>query len=156
MPISNRVRTSSARRISLNSKLKTLTHLKPSNFVPMIKLLERTRRPDITFCRNGRISITARVVRMLSLQPGDSINIAFHLGECYLLPVRHAGTPGRHHAQCYPTKKGSRNYCANSVMLARLMLDNCGIKEQRASFMIGQAEKRDGETVLPIIFKHPL
>lgn len=122
----------------------------------MIKLLERTRRPDITFCRNGRISITARVVRMLSLQPGDSINIAFHLGECYLLPVRHAGTPGRHHAQCYPTKKGSRNYCANSVMLARLMLDNCGIKEQRASFMIGQAEKRDGETVLPIIFKHPL
>ena len=44
----------------------------------MIKLLQRTRRPDITFCRNGRISITARVVRLLSLQPGDSINIAFH------------------------------------------------------------------------------
>lgn len=122
----------------------------------MIKLLERTRRPDITFSRNGRISITARVVRLLSLQPGDSINVAFHLGECYLLAARHDNAIGRHIAQCYPTKKGSRNYCANSVMLCRLMLDNCRIREQRASFMVGQAEKRDGETVLPIIFKHPL
>ena len=118
----------------------------------MIKLLERTRRPDITFSRNGRISITARVVRLISL----SINVAFHLGECYLLAVRHQNAIGRHVAQCHPTKKGSKNYCASSVLLARLMLDNCGIKEQRASFMIGQAEKRDGETVLPIIFKHPL
>ena len=122
----------------------------------MIKLLERTRRPDITFSRNGLISITARVVRLLSLQPGDSINVAFHLGECYLLAVRHQNAIGRHVAQCHPTKKGSKNYCASSVILARLMLDNCGIKEQRASFMIGQAEKLDGETVLPIIFKHPL
>lgn len=121
----------------------------------MIKLLERTRRPDITFCRNGRISITARVVRLLSLQPGDSINIAFHLGECYLLAARHDNAIGRHIAQCYPTKKGSRNYCANSVMLARLMLDNCNIKEQRASFMVGKQETRDGDVCVPIIFKNP-
>ena len=82
----------------------------------MIKLLERTRRPDITFFRNGRISITARVVRLLSLQPGDSINVAFHLGECYLLAVRHQNAIGRHVAQCHPTKKGSKNYCASSVL----------------------------------------
>ena len=122
----------------------------------MIKLLQRTRRPDITFCRNGRISITARVVRLLSLQPGDSINIAFHLGECYLLVSRHTGTVGRHIAQCYPTKKGSRNYCANSVLLARLMLDNCKISEHRASFMVGKEEMRDGDVCVPIIFKNPL
>lgn len=121
----------------------------------MIKLLERTRRPDITFCRNGRISITARVVRMLSLQPGDSINIAFHLGECYLLPVRHAGTPGRHHAQCYPTKQGSQNFCANSALLARLMLDNCQVSAQRAAFMVGKEQTRDGDVCVPIIFKSP-
>ena len=122
----------------------------------MIKLLQRTRRPDITFCRNGRISITARVVRLLSLQPGDSINIAFHLGECYLLASRHANSVGRHIAQCYPTKKDSHNYCANSVCLARLMLDNCGIHDQRASFMVGEETTHDGDVCLPIIFKNPL
>lgn len=122
----------------------------------MIKLLERTRCPDITFCRNGRIFITARVVRLLSLRPGDSINIAFHLGECYLLAARHDNAIGRHIAQCYPTKKGSRNYCANSVMLCRLMLDNCRIREQRASFMVGKEEMRNGEVYLPIIYKMPL
>lgn len=122
----------------------------------MIKLLERTRRPDITFSRNGRISITARVVRLLSLLPGDSINIAFHLGECYLMASRHNENAGRHIAQCYPTKKGSLNYCANSVTLCRLMLDNCKVKEQRASFMVGKEETRDGEIYLPIIYKMPL
>lgn len=122
----------------------------------MIKLLQRTRRPDITFCRNGRISITARVVRLLSLQPGDSINIAFHLGECYLLASRHTDAIGRHIAQCYPTKKGSRNYCANSVTLARLMLDNCKVQGERASFMVGKEEMRNGEVCLPIIYKMPL
>ncbi len=122
----------------------------------MIKLLQRTRRPDITFCRNGRIFLTARVVRLLSLRPGDSINIAFHLGECYLLAARHDGAVGRHAARCHPTKKGSRNYCANSVTLARLMLDRCGVNAERASFMAGKEERRNGELCLPVIFKMPL
>ncbi len=114
----------------------------------MITLLERTRRPDITFCLGGRISITARVARILALQPGDSINVAFHLGECYLFATRHNNAVGRHIAQCYPTKKGSRNYCANSVML-----DNCHLHHYRASFMVGKEEMRNGEVYLPIIYK---
>ncbi len=122
----------------------------------MIKLLERTRRPDITFCRNGRISITARVARILALRPGDSINIAFYLGECYLFAARHDNAVGRHIAQCYPTKKGSHNYRANSVTLARLMLDNCHVQDYRAAFMVGKEEMRNGEVYLPIIYKRPL
>ena len=122
----------------------------------MNTLLERTRRPDITFSRNGRISITARVVRLLSLQPGDSINIAFHLGECYLIALRHPSAVGRHIAQCHPTKKGSRNFCANSVVLARLMLDKCQLPQQRASFLVGTPTTRDGNTIIPIIFKNPI
>lgn len=47
----------------------------------MIKLLEHTRRPDISFYRNGTIRIAARVSRMLSLSPGDVINIAVTEGE---------------------------------------------------------------------------
>ncbi len=122
----------------------------------MIKLLQRTRRPDITFSRNGRISITARVVRILSIQPGDSINIAFHDGECYLMATHHGNAAGRHIAQCYPTKKGSRNYCASSVTLARLMLAGCKVQGERASFMVGKEETRNGEVYLPIIYKMPL
>lgn len=123
----------------------------------MIKLLELTRRPDITFCRNGRISITARVARMLSLHPGDSINIAFHLGECYLLSVRHPNAVGQHIAQCHRTKKGSNNYSASSVQLARLMLDKCGITKDKASFAVGLPEDNNyGETIVPIIYKDPL
>lgn len=120
----------------------------------MIKLLQRTRRPDITFCRNGRISITARVVHTLAIRPGDSVNVAFHLGECYLL-VSH-NTVGRHVAQCYPSKNGSHNFCANSVTLCRLMLDKCQVQGSRASFMVGKPETEDGETRLPIIYRHPL
>lgn len=122
----------------------------------MIKLLQRTRRPDITFCRNGRISLTARVVRLLSLRPGDGINIVFHLDECYLTASRNAGAIGRHIASCHPTKKGSLNYCANSVLLARLMLERCNVRERRASFIVGKEEVIDGEVYLPIIYKMPL
>lgn len=122
----------------------------------MKKLLQRTRRPDISFCRNGRISLSARVVKVLSLQPGDSINVAFHLGECYLLASHNDNAAGRRIATCYPTKKGSRNFCANSVTLARLMLDKCNVPGLRASFLVGKGESIDGEVCLPIIYKMPL
>ena len=39
-------------------------------------------------------------------------------------------------------------------MLARLMLDNCKISQQRASFMVGKEEMRNGEVYLPIIYKN--
>ena len=41
------------------------------------KLLVHTRRPDITFCRNGIIRITATLARALSLLPGDIIKNGF-------------------------------------------------------------------------------
>ncbi len=122
----------------------------------MKKLLQRTRRPDITFCRNGRIFITARVVRLLALQPGDSVNVAFHLGECYLTASHNHDAPGRHIAQCYPTKTGSRSFCANSVSLCRQMLDGCGVLGERASFLVGKETTVGGELCLPIIYKMPL
>lgn len=122
----------------------------------MMKLLQRTRRPDITFCRNGRISVTARVVKALSIRPGDSLNVAFHQGECLLLAQHHDNSVGRHVASCYPTKKGSHNYCANSVKLCRLMLDNCHIQALRASFMVGEPVMHDDELFLPIIYQNPI
>lgn len=120
----------------------------------MIKLLEHTRRPDITFCRNGIIRIAARVARILALRPGDVINIAVVNGE-YLL---HA-TPnsfGRHEAQCYPSKKGGRNYCANSVRLCRALFDAVGVNADRVSYMVGESVERNGIIYVPIITLKPL
>ena len=85
----------------------------------MIKLLERTRRPDITFSRNWPHFHYGKS-RAATLAPaGRQYQRSFHLGECYLLAVRHQNAIGRHVAQCHPTKKGSKNYCASSVLLAR-------------------------------------
>ena len=120
----------------------------------MQQLLENTRRHDITFHRNGLIRITARIVRILRLRPGDSINIAVSDGEYLLFAVRH--NVGRHEAQCHPTKRGGRNYCANSTRLCRLFFESLGIDSDRVSFMIGEQIVSRDTVYLPIITHLPL
>ena len=123
----------------------------------MIKLLEHNRRPDISFSRKrGTIRITARVARVLGLRPGDAINIAVSNGEYLLHAVHVVNGIGRFEAQCYPTKKGSGNYCANCVRLCRCLLDSVGVKADRAAYMVGQPFERDSATYVPIITLHPL
>lgn len=121
----------------------------------MLKLLVNTRRPDITFHCNGRIHITARVTRMLSIRPGDTINIAHDNGEFLLFATHHSGS-GRHAAQCYPTKKGSQNYCANSVTLCKMMMTIANVTSGRAAFMVGEKVYDNYIIYLPIITSRPL
>lgn len=120
----------------------------------MINLLSHTRRPDISFSRNGTIRITARLARILSLHPGDAVNIAVSGGEYLLHATRVTDNIGRHEAQCYPTKKGSANYCANSVRLCRALLDVVGAKADKVDYMAGEAFERGGTTYVPIITRH--
>lgn len=77
----------------------------------MTTTLDNTRKPDITFHRDGRIDITARVAKALSLRPGDVIDIA-HDGSEYYLYVKHRNTVGRHEAQCRATNLGGKT-CNN-------------------------------------------
>lgn len=120
----------------------------------MRSLLQNTRKPDITFNRDGRIFITARIARILSLCPGDAINIAL-LNDEYLLYATH-NIVGRHEAQCYPTKKGSHNFCVNSIKLSRALLDICGIQKERVSFIMGEGIVIEGCVYCPIVTKKPL
>lgn len=122
----------------------------------MYKLLEHTRRPDITFNRNGSISITARLARMLSLRTGDSINIVNHNGEFLLFSIHHDRQIGRFVAQCYPTKKRSFNFRASSVQLCRAILSAANISDNRASFMAGEPLVRNEIVYVPIITRLPL
>lgn len=122
----------------------------------MNKLLEHTRRPDITFCRNGRIFITARVARILSLHPGDTINIIHDKGEYLLFANRHDYLIGRHIARSYPTKKKSNNYCANSVALCKAILSAVNSTADKVSFMVGEHIIQDEKVYVPIITRHPI
>ena len=120
----------------------------------MTNIIERTRRPDITFCRSGRINISARVARMLCLKKGDTINIANKNGEFLLFAIPHR--PGRHYAQCFPSKNGSLNFCVNSVALARAILNEARVSAFSASFFVGYPIDIEGSIYLPIITKNPI
>lgn len=120
----------------------------------MIKLLEHTRRPDISFNRNGTIRITARLARALSLRPGDALNIAI-LNDEYLL-YANRNCIGRHEAQCYPSKKGGANYCANSVRLCRSLFLALNIPTEKAAFTVGEAFEQHNTLYIPIITRFQL
>lgn len=122
----------------------------------MKRLLQYTRRPDISFSRDGTIRVSARVVRSLGLRPGDSINIAVDGGEYLLHAVTHHGATGRFEASCHPTKKGSNNYRARSVRLCRALLDSVGESSFRVAYAVGDAVIRSGYIYLPLITRNPL
>ena len=120
----------------------------------MTSTLENTRRPDITFHADGRIDITARVAKALSLQPGDVIDIA-HDGSEYYLYVKHRNALGRHQAQCYVTKRGKtcNNLRTYSKRLCQAVLSVNG--NQQARLPVGQPiEIKSLGTALPLIIRH--
>ena len=120
----------------------------------MAKLLTHTRRPDITFYRKGRILITSRAARLLSIDQGDVINILVEDGEYLLFSQKNVF--GRHEARCHPSKKGGRTFVANSARLCRAMLETCNATGDRVSLMIGEPTVRGGVTYLPVITSHLL
>ncbi len=125
----------------------------------MFNLLVNTRRPDVSFNRNGKIRLTARVVRMLSMSPGDSINIAVNDGEYLLHSTPHDAdeTLRRFEAKCYPSKRGGgKHYCANSVRLCRSLLSSIGCTADKVSFIVGDAIEMNGKIYLPIITQYQL
>ena len=120
----------------------------------MTTTLENTRRPDITFHGSGRIDITARVAKALSLHQGDVIDIAHDDGEYYLY-VKHRNAVGRHEAQCAPTYKGRtcNNLRAHSRRLCQAVLKVNG-NYTTARLPVGEPLQQQGlGTALPIIIK---
>lgn len=82
-----------------------------------------SRKPDVSFYKNGRIDITARVARIIGIAPGDVLDVAFDGGEYYMFVREKANACiGRHEAQCWPTKKGFHNYRAHSKRLCTAIM----------------------------------
>ena len=124
----------------------------------MSPLLTYTRRPDISFNRNGTIRLSARVVRLLSIMPGDSINISVCNAEHLLYVIRHSDSKAgeRFEAQCHPTKRGGNNFYANSVRLCRALLSSVSVSAPKVSFAVGDPQFHFGSLYLPILTRMPL
>lgn len=91
----------------------------------MINLINNTRRHDIILHRSGRIDINARLARLLSLVPGDVINLCQEGIEVYLFVYKRATEViGRHEARCYPSKNSSHNFRAYSRTLCSVVFNN--------------------------------
>lgn len=120
------------------------------------QLLKTIRRPDVTFCRNGRINITARVARSLQLTDGDAINI-FSDGIEFLLFVQTKASSriGRDYAVIHPSNKGSNHFVCNCIKLSTALLNAIGSKDEQVSFFTGEPIEIHGKTYIPIITSNP-
>lgn len=121
----------------------------------MDPIIKHNRRPDITFYRNGRITITARIARMLSLQQGDCINV-MQDGQEYLLHVQPRPGCGNYVAACYRVKPGSNSFYCSSTFLCQHILEVAKCPDAvRAGFFIGYPMELEGTVFLPIITLNP-
>ncbi len=117
-----------------------------------------TRRPDIVFYPSGRIAITARISRMLTLQPGDVIDIQTDRDECNIF-VRYRNPVGRHVARCHPSagRRNSAHYICYSRPMVKAMAAIAGMDPKRAMrFPCGYPFDQEGTVYIPIITKLPI
>lgn len=104
----------------------------------MESLLGNTRRPDVSFYRDGRIDITSRVAKSLNLSAGDVIDVMKHGSEFYLyVRYRNFEILGKHEAQCHSTKRRSNHFRAHSIRLCAAILQECK-SDQAALLPAGQ------------------
>lgn len=123
------------------------------------RLLGRTRRHDLRFCRNGRIDISSRVAVTLGLRNGDVIDILRddHTGDCWLYRAAHAEGCSRHEAQVLNPQRQhtGRAMRAYSVKLCRAMFSMAKVSCDVLRVPTGtEAEDVEGHEALPIIIRN--
>lgn len=128
----------------------------------MPNLLNRIRRPDVTFYPGGRIVISSRIAQKLSLQKGDVIDVYSEKGE-YMLYVRLKAEDlvGRYVAQCYHSNHGkhhSNRMCAQSCKLTEAMFIASGVGcGKPLRLPAGEPVNIEGKgTAIPLIIRNPL
>ena len=119
-------------------------------------ILGNTRRADISFWTSGKIDIASRVVRALRMEPGDVIDIMAAGGEYYLyVAARASQLCGRHEAQCFPSKHGSRHFRAYSRRLCSVILRESGATSL-AALPAGDLTEVAGRPAIPVITRNNL
>lgn len=116
----------------------------------MQSILKSNRRPDISFSQSGQINLSAHVVKVLDLHPGDAIDIQTDGFEYYLY-VRSPATPGaRYEAQCFPSNKKGKHFRAYSRRLCKAMLAACNCTK-KIELATGETVTQGGVKYITII-----
>lgn len=123
----------------------------------MNSIIGNTRRPDITFYRNGRIDITSYVSRILCLKDGDVIDIGCKDKEFYLfVRCRKDDVIGRHEGRCFASKRGSNNLRLHSRRICDAILTECNATTI-AKLAVGEPiEMEDVGLAVPLITRKNL
>ena len=117
-------------------------------------VLGRTRRPDVSFSRSGRIELSSRVAQLLYLRVGDVIDIFIddRTGDCFLCRKCHAQEGMRHEAQVYRTNSCGKHFRTYSRRLCREVLRIMRFHGDKIRLPIGgEIVSVEGDDVLPII-----
>ena len=123
----------------------------------MKSIIGNTRRPDITFLKNGRIDISARIARLLDIHSGDVIDIAYSDKEFFLY-IRHRepNILGRHEGRCFASKRGGNNLRVHSRRICEAILAECQA-QNKAQLAVGEpADIENIGIAIPIITRHNL
>lgn len=110
----------------------------------MKSLLGIVRRSDVIFRDNGRFDLTARVVRLLDISPGDVVDVLSDGCEYYLYVSCHVegASYSRFEAQVFPSKPngGGLHFRGSSSRLCRAILSVCNA--------VGKAALPCGEVII--------
>lgn len=123
----------------------------------MESLIGNTRRPDVTFYKNGRIDITSYASRTLGVQDGDVIDIGHSQGEYYLyVRLRKDNCLGRHEGMCASSKRGSRNLRLYSKRICDVIFAVSKAQEKVQLAIGSPIEIEDVGIAVPLITRHNL
>ncbi len=124
----------------------------------MHSILPNSRRHDIAIHASGRIDISARIARALSLAPGDVIDIARDNGEWYLyVKYRADNYTGNHRGRVWATSNGKGTFRTHSASIARAIFFATGTPLTGVlRFPCGTIINRDNQTFITIIYRNPI
>lgn len=126
----------------------------------MNPILGNTRRPDLRVSSDGRIDISARIARALSIRKGDIIDVITDGTEYWLrVSLRADRASGRHEARCYPTGRRSNHFRASSRRLASALLCACSARRSAAipaGDPVPDAAADPSNTLIPLITRSPI
>lgn len=93
----------------------------------MENLVSTLRKHDLTVYRTGRIDISAHLASLLSLSPGDSINVAKDGNEFYIYVAHRASSSNRQfRSRVFRSSSGGASFRLQFKLLARRLMSECG------------------------------
>ena len=119
----------------------------------MKSVLGKTRRTDVTFRKDGRVDISARIARLLDLRVGDVMDVAIGGGEVVLYRrLKAEDAWGRHEACCYCANNKGWSMRFHSKRLVTAVLAMVG-ETDKAECPAGEMMEVDGRQGVVVLIR---